>query len=87
MNVEERLLKAIEKRDNLSGEIQRIQGKKQAAEQALRNIEQEIREAGLDPETIEETLQKLEVALEKNIQDYESQLGTVEQQLNPYMEI
>ena len=60
MDTDTRLKKAIAARDKLAGEIQRIQGKKQAAEISLKEVEEEIRGYNLDPSTLEETLVKLE---------------------------
>lgn len=86
MDIDERLKKAIDARDKLAGEIQRISGKKQAAEQALEDVEQEIRDANLDPETLGETLKKLEEALNSSIQDFENKLKSAKDSLTPYME-
>lgn len=87
MSMDERLKKVIAARDKLAGDIQRISGKKQAAEQALQEVEQEIREANLDPETLEETLVKLETALNQSINDFETKLNQAKDSLTPYMEI
>tara|TARA_B100000900_G_scaffold386730_1_gene377410 strand:+ start:819 stop:1079 length:261 start_codon:yes stop_codon:yes gene_type:complete len=86
MDIDERLKKAIDARDKLAGEVQRISGKKQAAEQALEEVEQEIRDANLDPETLGETLKKLEDALNSSIQNFENQIKSAKDSLTPYME-
>lgn len=87
MNIDERLKKAIDARDKLAGEIQRILGKQQAAKQSLQEVEQEIRDANLDPETLGETLIKLETALQESIQDFEEKVQKAKETLTPYMEI
>jgi|14BtaG_2_1085337.scaffolds.fasta_scaffold36617_2 uncharacterized protein YfcZ (UPF0381/DUF406 family) len=86
MSIDERLRKAIAARDKLAGDIQRISGKKQAAEQALEEVEQEIRDANLDPETLGETLRKLEQGLETSIREFEIKLQKANESLKPYME-
>ena len=86
MEIEKRLEKAIEAREKLAGEVKIITGKKQAAESALEEIEQEIREANLDPETLGETLKTLEEALLYSIQDFELKLQKAQDSLTPFME-
>ena len=86
MDTDTRLKKAIAARDKLAGEIQRIQGKKQAAEKSLKEVEEEIRGYNLDPSTLEETLVKLEKSLEDAITDFETKVTNANKTLSPYME-
>ena len=86
MDTDTRLKKAIAARDKLAGEIQRIQGKKQAAEKSLKEVEEEIRGYNLDPSTLEETLVKLEKSLEDAITDFETKVTNANETLSPYME-
>jgi len=87
MSIDTRLQKAIDAREKLAGEIQRVLGKQQAASQALQEVEREIRDANLDPETLGETLIKLETALQHSISDFEAKVQKATDSLTPYMEI
>jgi len=86
MAIEERLDKAIKLRETLSSDLQRMLGKKQAAEQSLLKVEQEIRDAKLDPNTLQETLTKLQQALEQTLSEFEFQLNQVQDKMSLYTE-
>ena len=84
--MEERLDKAVKLREQLSSELQRMLGKKQAAEQSLQEVEQEIRNAKLDPNTLDDTLVKLEQAFTNALEDFETQLTQAQDLMSKYME-
>jgi len=86
MTTEDRLNKAIKLRETLSSDLQRMLGKKQAAEQSLLKVEQEIRDANLDPNTLQETLTKLQQALEQTLSEFEAQLNLVQDKMSLYTE-
>ena len=85
-DLDERLKKALAKRDRLSAEAQRIQGRKDAADKALAAVEGEIRSKNLDPDTLSATLDTLGVAYEKEIASFEDALTASHTALSPYLE-
>lgn len=85
-DLDERLKKALAKRDRLSAEAQRIQGRKDAADKALSTVEDEIRSKNLDPDTLQTTLDTLGAAYEKEVSSFESALTTTHTALSPYLE-
>lgn len=81
-----RLKEAIAKRDRLSSDAQRIAGRKDAAERALQEIEAEIRGKKLDPDTLDQTIEKLEVAYAQEVAILEEAVDKARQDLTPFME-
>jgi len=85
-DLDQRLKDAVALRDRLSGEAQRIAGRKEAAEKALADVEAEIRSKNLDPDTLDDTLAKLTEAYEKAVVSFESDVEKAKESLSPYME-
>ena len=86
-DLDKRLATAIHLRNELSAESQRIAGRKQAAEQALADVEAEIRSKKLNPDTLDETLTALTEAYKKAIIAFEADVMKARDALSPYMEI
>lgn len=85
-DMDDRLNTALALRTKLAGEAQRIAGKKEAAEKALSDVEQEIRSKNLDPNTLNQTLTTLTEAYEKAVENFEKDLEAAKQALAPYLE-
>lgn len=86
-DLETRLSRAVAERSRLSAEVQRIQGRKEAAEHALASVEAEIRSKNLDPETLDKTITTLETALTEEVRKLEEGLDTARTTLQPYLEL
>jgi len=85
-DLDSRLKGAVEQRDKLAAEAQRIAGRKEAAEKTLAEIEREIREKNLDPDRLDETIQKLQDAYAQSVEAFELAVDEARQALSPYME-
>ena len=85
-DLDQRLKDAVAERDRLSGEAQRIAGRKEAAERALAAVEKEIRAKNLDPDTLDQTLTTLTEAYEKAVESFEADVAKAKEALSPYME-
>lgn len=85
-DLDARLKSAVAERDRLAAEAQRIAGRKEAAEKALSEVEKEIREKNLDPETLDDTIQKLQEAYAKAVETFEREVEEARAALSPYME-
>jgi predicted nuclease with TOPRIM domain len=85
-DLDTRLKTAVEERDRLAAEAQRIAGKKEAAEQQLETVEKEIRAKNLDPDTLDETVSQLETAFETAVENLEQAVDAARTSLAPYME-
>jgi len=85
-DLDKRLKDAVTNRDRLAAEVQRIAGRKEAAQKTLASVEQEIRAKNLDPSTLDETVTKLESALQDEVVKLEEGLRAAETALSPYLE-
>ena len=85
-DLDDRLKEAVTERDRLAAEAQRLLGKKEAAQKALESVEKEIREKNLDPDSLDETIEQLEIAYESAIITLEEAVANARDSLSPYME-
>ena len=85
-DLDERLKKGLALRDRLIAESQRVQGRKDAADKALAAVEDEIRSKNLSPDTLQDSLDSLVVAYEKEVASFEAALVTAQTALSPYLE-
>ena len=85
-DLDSRLDAALALRDSLSRDAQRIQGRKEAAEKSLRDVEEEIRSKNLDPDNLDATLDTLTTAYEKEVTSFEAALASAQTALSPYLE-
>jgi hypothetical protein len=85
-DLDARLKTAVEKRDRLAAEAQRIAGRKEAAEKALQDVESEIRAKNLDPDTLDETIQQLDDAYSASVESFEQEITAATEALAPYTE-
>lgn len=83
-DMKDRLKAAIELSDKLQSKVQRISGLKEAAENNLSEIREEIRANNLDPDTLPETLDKLKEALKTSLEKFEADLASAEQALSKF---
>lgn len=84
-DLDARLRRAVENRDKLASEIQRIEGKKEAAQKALLEIETEIRSKGLDPDNLEKIVADLKSAYESEVLKLETGVSRTRELLTPYL--
>jgi len=81
-----RLKEAVALRDRLSADAQRIAGRKEAAERGLAEVEDEIRDKNLDPDTLDATIESLTTAYEQGVVQFEQELAAAREALTPYLE-
>jgi len=80
-----RLKKAVAERDKLAADVQRIAGRKEAAENTLRGIREEIQSKNLDPDTLDETIKVLETAYAEAVEKFERDVNAAREAVSPYM--
>jgi hypothetical protein len=85
-DLDDRLNKAVILRDRLAGEAQRIAGRKEAAEKALKEVEDEIRSKNLDPDTLDATLTTLTEAYETSVAAFIDEVAKAKEALSPFTE-
>lgn len=81
----QRLEAASKRRDTLTAECRRIEGRLEAAEEALRTVEAECRAKGIEPEKIDEVIEKLEVKLTDLVTQVEADIAKAEVALAPFL--
>ena len=85
-DLDDRLRVNLSLRDRLSAEAQKISGKKEAAEQALAAVRKEILDKKIDPDALDETIEKLEAAYEQAVNAFEAEVLAAKEALKPYTE-
>ena len=85
-DLDTRLNDAVALRDRLAGEAQRIAGRKEAAEKALKEVGDEIRSKNLDPDTLDVTLASLTEAYESSVTAFADEVAKAKEALSPFTE-
>jgi chromosome segregation ATPase len=85
-DLDDRLTQALAERDRLSSTAQKIQGRKEAATKALEDLKAEILAKNLDPDSLDETIEKLEAAYEQAVTKLEQEVTAARDSLTPYLE-
>ena len=80
-----RLSQAVAKRDSAAKEVQRLQGKQEAAKASLSAVEEECRSKGVEPENIDSTIKGLEDRYRKMVEDLERDVAAAEAALAPFI--
>lgn len=86
MTIDERLKVAVQQRDELAAAVQRITGRLEAANKALALVEQECRDKGYDPDTLDDTLRTTQAKYEQAVAALEKQVADARTALQPFME-
>lgn len=81
----QRLDKAIERRDRLQEEVQRVKGRLEAARQELSSVEEECRSKGIDPSKLDDAIERLSARYEKSVDDLETRIQQSEQAMKPFV--
>jgi predicted nucleic acid-binding Zn-ribbon protein len=85
-NLDQRLQTAVQSRNKLESEIQRIIGRREAATKNLDDLETEIRDKGLDPDTLTDTVAELRTRYETAVGELEEGIQAAQIALAPYLE-
>ncbi len=83
--VEQRLEKVVRERNKLDAEVQRIEGKKEAAEAQLEQVKAACLEKGIEPHQIDQAIAKIEKKYEEVVSGLEADLGKAKKALAPYL--
>lgn len=83
--LDERFDAALKRRSKLASEIQRIQGKKEAAEATLKAAEEACRAKKIDPEKIDDKIKQLEDKYEELVSSLEKEVAEATQKLAPFL--
>ena len=84
-DLKDRCEAAYRKREDLASKVQRAMGRLEESERSLEALRAECRAKNIDPDKIDEIVQRLETALETSLTQFEGQLALTEQTLEPFM--
>lgn len=82
---QQRLEALVSRRDALQQKKQRVEGRLEAARDAQATVEQECRDRGLDPDKLDQAIDKVEGRLSQALQELEQGIDGAEQALAPFL--
>jgi len=86
MTTDERLEAALKRRDELAADVQRIEGRLEAARTSLTEIEEECRSKGIEPDQLDATIQKVQTRYESLVTTLEQEVEAASAALDPYLQ-
>jgi predicted nuclease with TOPRIM domain len=81
----QRLDRVVERRDRLQKEVQRVTGRLEGARQELGSLERECRDKGIDPDSLDDAIERLSARYDKAVGDLETRVEKSEQALRPFV--
>jgi len=84
-DVDRRLDTAIQRRDKLDSDVQRILGKLESAKQTLMEVEDACRKKGIEPNQLEVTINKLRERYMDSVSTLETKIEDSEKALAPFI--
>ena len=83
-DLDARLTQAVSRRDQVAKDVQRLQGKQEAAKAKLTAVEDECRSKGVEPENIAVTITTLEDRYREKVENLERDVAAAEAALAPF---
>jgi predicted nuclease with TOPRIM domain len=80
-----RLKEILRRRDTVTDNVKRIEGRLEAARQALSEAEKECRDRNIDPDKIDEHLTRLQTRYNELLTSLEADVSAAENAINPYL--
>jgi len=80
-NLTEKLLKLKQLREEISDKKNRLEGKLDADQKALRKLESELEEEGIQPAELEKEIEKLETKLTQEYERLEKELDEISEKV------
>lgn len=84
-DLDSRLGAAVKARTELASKVQRLSGRLDAAKANLESIDAECQSRGLDPENLDETIQKLQARYDELVTELETGVREATKSLAPYL--
>jgi phage shock protein A len=81
MEEEQRLQKAIEKRDRLKTEVDKLKGRLEEAQERKKQIEEKCKSKNIDPSKLEELVTKVTEKYKAALASFETAIESLEQEL------
>ena len=80
-----RIANLVQRRDRLQANVQRIQGRRDAAATELASVEEECRKKKVDPAKIDETIATLTSKLTTETNALEAKIKAAEEKVAPFL--
>lgn len=84
-DLDQRLEAATKRRETLAAECRRLEGKLEAAETALRTVEEECRAKNIDPTKIDEVIEQLRSKYQTLVEQLEKDVSAADRALAPFL--
>ena len=84
-DLDQRLEAATKRRETLAAETRRLEGKLEAAETALRTVEEECRTKNIDPTKIDEVIEQLRSKYQTLVEQLEKDVAAADRALAPFL--
>jgi predicted nucleic acid-binding Zn-ribbon protein len=81
---EEQVVELGRRRAQLSSEVERIKGRREAALKALEAVRQKCTDKGIDPEKLSEVIAEKEEAFRKGVEDLRKRLDVANEALSAF---
>lgn len=85
MNLHDKFEEILARRNRVSETLERLKGRKEQAEEALRQVEEECRAKSIDPNQIDEVIRQLELKYAGLINELEQETKKAEEALGPFL--
>jgi len=83
-NLDQRLEAVLQRRTTVLAKVQRVRGKLEASEQAVKDIESECRSKGVEPDQLDSTIETLTTRYQKSVEQLEQEVEEAEKALAPF---
>lgn len=83
-DIHTQLQNSLQKKKDLSSELQRLQGKLEVAKQNLEQVEKECEEMGVDPQNLDTLIEELQEEYEQSVSEFVSAIDTLDAKLEQY---
>lgn len=84
-SLDQRLQTVLDKRSTLEAQKQRLEGQLEAAQKDLADVEAECRDRGVDPDKLDDAIEKIQTRYEELVVELESGVAAAEAALAPYL--
>lgn len=83
-DIHTQLQNALQKKKDLTSELQKLQGKLEIAKQQMEQVEKECEELGVDPNNLDEIIDDLTERYEQSVLDFVNSINALDTKLQQY---
>ena len=83
--LQDELAALVKRRNDMHSEIQVLRGQLESARKRVKEVESEVRERGIEPSKLEETIKLLEQKGREEVDKIREELDQAEERLQPFL--